>query len=193
MFPDEARAREYMRPTDDLYEVDTAANGREIIRDPSVAVNWDYLDEDQKAYVTRYVEPGAFRRLDAMTPEDAQRISDAISGIEGKNPKPSNKWEPIRSNDAVGNQVPDGWAEAPAGYTMWYVNPEGWRVHPVVYANGDTLYELQDPKGRSQIIQPEGGWDAIQQAVEKVGGKPSAPSPSTPETGPDTTPPAPIS
>lgn len=208
MFSDEARARQYMQPTDDLYEIDTAANDREIIRDPSVALNWDYQDDEDKAYVTRYVEPGAFRRLDSAapeapkgvsrTPEEQRQIDDAIAGIEGKLPKDPSKWQPIRGNDAAGNPVPDGWAEAPAGYTMWYVNPEGWRVHPIVYDNGDTLYELQDPKGHSQIIQPDAGWDGIQQVIEKAGGKasppnapPTPPSPGTSETGPDTTPPAP--
>jgi len=41
----------------DLYSIDTDTNDREIIRDPSVAREWDY--EDRHTFVTRYVDPSA--------------------------------------------------------------------------------------------------------------------------------------
>ena len=59
MFEDKSDGERYASGFDmDLYSIDTDTNNREIIRDPSSAVNWDYLD-DGKAYVTRYVEPSA--------------------------------------------------------------------------------------------------------------------------------------
>lgn len=53
------KAREYAGNDSDIYQIDTAANGREIVRDPSSAHNWDYLMEDEQSYVTRYVQPSA--------------------------------------------------------------------------------------------------------------------------------------
>ena len=62
MFADLVEAGKYNSDgKGDIYEIDTAANDREIIRDPSQASDWEYVDEPDRAYVTRYVEPSAFR------------------------------------------------------------------------------------------------------------------------------------
>jgi hypothetical protein len=69
MFDSLDRAREYANGTDgDIYEIDTVSNNRQIIRDPSGAINWEFLDEEDRAYVTRYVQPESLKLIDGDTP-----------------------------------------------------------------------------------------------------------------------------
>jgi hypothetical protein len=80
MFSTRERADEYASgwtkrgKPQDVYEIDTEANGREIIRDPSIAGNWDaYVDEEDQSYVTRYVEPSALTLIHGA--EDGDQLS----------------------------------------------------------------------------------------------------------------------
>jgi hypothetical protein len=89
MFPTLERAQEYAGGKDaDIYEIDTAINDREIIRDPSSAVNWDFLEEHEKAYVTRYVDPSALKivgeseTVDAPNVEEAPEVPEATRVID---------------------------------------------------------------------------------------------------------------
>jgi hypothetical protein len=64
MFDDLDRARAYAGDDDNIYEIDTVSNGREIIRDPVSAANWDYLMDEEKSWVTRYVQPESLKLID---------------------------------------------------------------------------------------------------------------------------------
>ena len=66
MFQSLERAMQYYNDDQhDIYEIDTVENDRQIIRDPSQAMNWEYEDEYDHSYVTRYVTPSALRLIDA--------------------------------------------------------------------------------------------------------------------------------
>ena len=56
MFESLEAAKQYKSNNDDIYQIDTTGLNS-IIRDPSNAHNWDYLDEEDKAYVVRYIPP----------------------------------------------------------------------------------------------------------------------------------------
>ena len=65
MFTDLDTAKRYAGDDGDIYEIDVESNNREIIRDPSVAMNWDSVEDEDKAYVTRYVQPDSLKLLDS--------------------------------------------------------------------------------------------------------------------------------
>ena len=77
MFGSLERAMQYYNDGQhDIYEIDTAENDRQIIRDPSQAMNWEYEDEYDHAYVTRYVTPSALRLLDINEEKADRRVRD---------------------------------------------------------------------------------------------------------------------
>jgi hypothetical protein len=59
-------AQRYAGTTSDVYRVDTDKMSGEIIRDPSSAGNWDYLEERDQTYVARYVEPEAIELVGSV-------------------------------------------------------------------------------------------------------------------------------
>jgi hypothetical protein len=86
MFDDLDRARAYAGDDDNIYEIDTVSNGREIIRDPVSAVNWDYLMDEEKSWVTRYVQPESLKLLneDTAEPEPTPIITDGTNSIKDR-------------------------------------------------------------------------------------------------------------
>ena len=103
MFPSVERANQYAEGNNgDVYRIDTKANRREIIRDPSVAGNWDYLDpEYDHAYVTRYVEPSALTLLGPIEKHlsgqhdqktHGRGTQQSLPGTEGAGPGPAGKF-----------------------------------------------------------------------------------------------------
>jgi hypothetical protein len=64
MFESLEAAKRYAGKDDDIYQIDTVSNNRQIIRDPSNAFNWQDQDEEDRAYVTRYVQPESLKLLD---------------------------------------------------------------------------------------------------------------------------------
>lgn len=82
MFPTLERAREYASAGEnDIYEIDTEENGREIIRDPSVAANWEYDDEWNRAYVTRYVKPGALKLVGSNKKSSKKSVDEYLDDL----------------------------------------------------------------------------------------------------------------
>jgi hypothetical protein len=80
LFDDLEAARQYARNGGDIYEVDLARiaeDGGPVIRDPSVAGNWDYVDDFDRAYVTRVVPEGYFRRVDEIEGEGLETAIQA--------------------------------------------------------------------------------------------------------------------
>lgn len=64
MFGNRQSADEYNHDGQgDVYEINTKDHDHEIARDPHQAYDWDYVSPENRAWVTRRVRPGAFRRL----------------------------------------------------------------------------------------------------------------------------------
>lgn len=65
-------AREYARNGGDIYAVRSRRivdDGGELIRDPSVAANWDDLMPNERSYVTRIVPDGYLERVESIAGE----------------------------------------------------------------------------------------------------------------------------
>jgi hypothetical protein len=72
LFGDLEAARAYARGGGDIYEVDLSRinrDGGDIIRDPSVAHNWNQLMDEEMTYVTRLAPEGYFRRIEEFADE----------------------------------------------------------------------------------------------------------------------------
>ena len=93
MFEDLEAAKRYASGGDqDIYEINTEQNNREIIRDPSNASNWDELLPEEKAYVTRVVGPNALKLIDSdddgggssggLTPAEEQERQNELDKID---------------------------------------------------------------------------------------------------------------
>ena len=85
MFNSLDRAREYAGDDRDIYQINTVSNDRDIIRDPSGAINWEYLEEEDRAYVTRYVEPGSLKLLEdsqSITPEKFKEMYNDDKNVQ---------------------------------------------------------------------------------------------------------------
>jgi hypothetical protein len=98
MFDSLDRAREYANGTEgDIYEIDTVSNNRQIIRDPSGAINWEFLDEEDRAYVTRYVQPESLKLLneDTAEPEPTPIVTDGTSTFVDKKGNTINPGEEV--------------------------------------------------------------------------------------------------
>jgi hypothetical protein len=80
MFADLESALQYASSGGDIYKIDTASNGREIIRDPVNSHNWNDLMDEEKTYVTRYVQPESLQLIENSTTEPAPSESES-SGI----------------------------------------------------------------------------------------------------------------
>jgi DNA polymerase III epsilon subunit-like protein len=95
MFSDLEAAQRYAGEDKDIYEVNTESNNREIIRDPSNAANWDFLEEDEKAYVTRYVQPDSIKLLEApeASAPQSQEAQDEQAGPTPANLTPVDREE----------------------------------------------------------------------------------------------------
>lgn len=77
LFEDLEAARDYARNGGDIYEVDlsrVAEDGGPVIRDPSNAHNWEYLLNEERAYVTRLVPEGYFRRIEEIEGEGLETM-----------------------------------------------------------------------------------------------------------------------
>jgi hypothetical protein len=76
MFETLEEAQQYASATgQDIYQIDTKANNREIIRDPVRAADWDSLMDEEHTYVTRFVEPKALTLLESS--DDKSDVVDA--------------------------------------------------------------------------------------------------------------------
>jgi len=88
MFPSLEAAQGYYNDDEhDIYEIDTDVSGGEVIRDPSQAVNWDYAEDSDKTYVTRYVPPSALKLVNSPkdkpvkpTRTTSAQLHDEIAG-----------------------------------------------------------------------------------------------------------------
>jgi hypothetical protein len=79
MFDSLEEAQKYASENSDIYEIDTVSNNREIIRDPVSAANWDYLMDEEKSWVTRYVQPQSLKLIDnPKSSEPAKSEPDTI-------------------------------------------------------------------------------------------------------------------
>jgi hypothetical protein len=78
MFDSLEEAQKYASENSDIYEIDTVSNNREIIRDPVSAANWDYLMDEEKSWVSRYIQPQSLKLLN--NPKSSDEDAD-IAGV----------------------------------------------------------------------------------------------------------------
>jgi hypothetical protein len=63
VWPTLEQAVRYCQDGMDIYEIDVESVYGEFLRDPSVAMNWDYVDDDHRAYMVDHVPTSAIERM----------------------------------------------------------------------------------------------------------------------------------
>jgi hypothetical protein len=141
LFQNRADADRYAAGNGDVYEIDVQANGREIIRDPVSAQNWDYLDPEDQTYLTRYVEPDALRLVsdDVAKHGSHDQQSHGRGGArEVKVTDADSAWSAVMTDEA--RAIDDRKAAFPERY-----NP-----------SGQPGYGLKDGAVETRVITREG-------------------------------------